>query len=122
MATLLISHPHEDIVYRQGSYLSKDAIAALEDMQQHAELLKLQDIVKERIMQLVNTGARLRAKRVELCSESHHRPRGSQDTVGSSSLGAFSVIPVVYLHAGKSHCCLFLEDLTGSRAEKALRL
>jgi hypothetical protein len=96
---LLISHPHEDIVYKQGSYLSSDAIAALEDMQRHADLLEMQDVVKEKIMQLVNAGSRLRTKRLELCSESLPRPRGSQDTAGSSGLG----VPLFLSQASQHH-------------------
>lgn len=89
-ATLLISHPHEDTVYRQGSYLSSDAIAALEAMQRHVDLLELQEVIKERIMQLGNAGARLRASRAELCAGdgalAHRRQSG--DTATSSAVGA----------------------------------
>lgn len=84
--TLLITHPHEDVVYKQGSYLSATAIAALAEMQTHAELLEAQQLIKQRMLQLVNAADRLRASRTQVVVPAGGR--ASTDTAASSSLGA----------------------------------
>jgi hypothetical protein len=87
--TLFISHPHEDVVYKQGSYLDRQSIADLEEMQTHQDLLVAQVLVKERVMQLVNAGARLRASRASrMVMTPPGHGRGSMDTPVSSGTGA----------------------------------
>ena len=83
--TLLISHPHEDVQCRQGSYLSAASIAALEEMQSHADLVALQALLRRRMLQLVNAADRLRASRASTFSLP--RPAASRMTseAGESS-------------------------------------
>ena len=55
--TLLIAHPHEDVVHKQGSHLSRAQMKELEEFQKHEDLEGMQTFIKERIMQLVQVRA-----------------------------------------------------------------
>ena len=66
--TLLIAHPHEDVVHKQGSHLSREKMGELEDMQKHEDLLDMQTLIKERIMQLIQ----VRPHSVQFALESYY--------------------------------------------------
>ena len=50
--TLLVAHPQEDTVHKQGSHLSKAAMDQLEEFQKHEDVLSMQTLIRERILQL----------------------------------------------------------------------
>ena len=45
--TLLIAHPHEDVVHKQGSHLSREQMKELEDFQKHEDLEDMQTFIRE---------------------------------------------------------------------------